>query len=116
MARSDPVWVFVDARYERFGDGWRGEVPALGVAVTTKAREEAADEVARAVAKHLRPFLIAGTLPAHLEELGFYLNGEGEWVPRITGEDERLYVRVTPIESLPLHRAGEAFEPEDPAE
>lgn len=114
MARTDPVWVFVDARYVRGGEGWLGEVPALGVSVTTKAREEAADALSVAVAKHLRPILIGGRLPEHLENLGFYLNGEGEWVPRITGEDERLYVRVTPIESLPLHRGGTDFEPEDP--
>ena len=111
MGRSDPVWVFVDARYERQPEGWHGAVPALGVEVTTRAREEASDELTRAVARHLRPMLVAGTLGEHLDRLGFYLTAEGEWVPRVTGEQERLYVRVTPIESLPLVRG----EPEEPS-
>lgn len=102
MARTDPVWVFVDASYERVGEGFRGTCPALGVAVVEKTREEASDNLARAVARHLRPLLLDGSLPGHLEQLGFYRTAEGEWVPRVTGEQERLYVRVTPIESLPV--------------
>lgn len=107
MARTDPVWVFVDARYVRQPEGWRGEVPALGVHVATKAREEASDELTRSVARHLRPLLVSGQLAEYLENLGFYLSPESEWIPRVTGEDERLYVRVTPIESLPLIQVGE---------
>jgi hypothetical protein len=107
MARTDPVWVFVDASYERGPEGFRGTVPALGVAVVEKSREEASDSLARAVARHLRPRLIDGSLAAHLEGIGYYLTAEGEWIPRVTGEQERLYVRVTPIEPLPLVREEE---------
>lgn len=116
MARSDPVWVFVDASYRRESDGWRGSVPALGVSLTAKTREEVWEELQRAVARHLRPRLIAGELDAYLEDLGFYKSPESEWIPRITSEDERIYVRVTPIESLPMRQVDEfPGEPEEPA-
>lgn len=108
MARTDPVWVFVDASYERVGEGFRGTCPALGVTAIEKTREEASESLTRAVARHLRPLLLDGTLAAHLERLGFYRAAEGEWVPRVTGEQERLYVRVTPIESLPVVSGDEA--------
>lgn len=114
MARTDPVWVFVDARYRRESEGWRGECPALGVDVTARTREEAWEELGRAVARHLRPLLVAGRLDQHLDGLGFYRSAEGEWIPRVTGEDERIYVRVTPIESLPIRQVDD-FGSEDPA-
>ena len=102
MAATDPVWVFVDARYSRGAEGHRGEVPALGVSVVEETREKASFALQREVARFLRPRLLSGELAGYLEGLGFYLSDGGEWIPRITGEDERLYVRVTPIESLPI--------------
>lgn len=116
MARTDPVWVFVDASYERAEGGWRGTVPALGVSVVEKAREVASDSLQRAVAKHLRPLLVSGKLGEHLENLGFYPGPEGEWIPRVTGEQERLGIRVTPIEPLTLVAPEEPpGEPEEPS-
>ena len=102
MASNNPVWVFVDARYSRAGDKHRAEVPALGLAATAESRDEAHEEITKVVARHLRPLLVKGQLPGYLEKLGFYEAEGGEWIPRITGEDERIYVHVTPIESLPM--------------
>lgn len=107
MGRTDPVWVFVDARYVRVAEGWKAECPALSVTVTAKNREESWEELQRAVARHLRPRLVSGELADYLDGLGFYMSPEGEWIPRVTGEDERVYVRVTPIESLPIRQVDD---------
>jgi predicted RNase H-like HicB family nuclease len=114
MAATDPVWVFVDARYQKEVGGFLAECPALGVVSRAQTREEAHEELSRAVARHLRPKLISGELADYLARQGFYLSDGGEWIPRITGEDERLYIRVTPIEPLPMVRVSAPFGNEDP--
>jgi hypothetical protein len=107
MGATDPAWVFVDARYVREPGGCRAECPILGVSVTAATREEAHELLGRAVGRHLRPRLLAGDLAGFLGQAGFYQASGGEWIPRVTGEDERLYVRVTPIEALPVVAAPE---------
>jgi hypothetical protein len=114
MAATDPVWVFVDARYTKEVGGFKAECPALDVVSRAETREQAHEELARAVARHLRPRLLSGELADYLSRLGFYLSDGGEWIPRITGEDERVYVRVTPIEPLQMVRVTSPFGNEEP--
>ena len=90
----NPLLVLVDVSYSQEEESHAAHCPAFSLKASAKTRAEASQLLIAKIRDSASKMQKAGSLEDWLTSKGWFESSDGEWTPRITEGDERLYVPI----------------------